>query len=412
LDAEHPLPGADLIVLAPFLVGLVLSWAFYYDADREAHRAAHRLLDLDPLSRAWLEQLPTPVGVGDPLAFGGRASYVLFQVRQKLALAFVPLSVLLVQKDLRRLFPEQRDQWESVTSAVGAVAVGGLFLGMPYLLRLLLGLKPLPAGPLRDRLEQASIRLRLRLSDFLLWDTRGAMANAFVVGLTPWLRYVVFTDRLLEEFTHEETEAVLGHEVGHIKHRHMLFYLAFLTMSLMALWTATLYFQMAPSIDDPTLEVESSLAYGPVQAQYLRALPLVGVALAYLFGVFGLLSRWCERQADVFGCRAVSCARRDCDGHTDDQLLPTGGKGLCRTGVRTFVQALEKVAVVNGISRDRPGFFQSWQHSTIARRVAFLERIAVAPSVERGFQIQIAVIQWSLFLALVVWLTWASCSGG
>src|SRR5579883_2928930 len=31
------LPAADLIVLAPFLTALVLSWAFFYDADRASY---------------------------------------------------------------------------------------------------------------------------------------------------------------------------------------------------------------------------------------------------------------------------------------------------------------------------------------------------------------------------------------
>ena len=50
----------------------------------------------------------------------------------------------------------------------------------------------------------------------------------------------------------------------------------------------------------------------PAIAQYFPAtedwaqLPFVGLAFAYIFVVFGFLSRRCERQADVFGCRAVS----------------------------------------------------------------------------------------------------------
>ena len=61
------------------------------------------------------------------------------------------------------------------------------------------------------------------------------MANAMIVGLVPWLRYVIFTDRLLEEFSEDEIEAVFGHEIGHVRHQHMPYYLGFLALSLGAL---------------------------------------------------------------------------------------------------------------------------------------------------------------------------------
>ena len=116
--------------------------------------------------------------------------------------------------------------------------------------------------------------------------------------------------------------------------------------------------------------------------------------------VFGFLSRRCERQADVYGCRAVSCGRPDCVGHDDGAALAPRAAALCGTGVRTFIYALEKVAQVNGISRDRPGFFQSWQHGSIARRVAFLYGLLKDPSAEARFQRRVALVKWGLFVVL------------
>src|SRR5262249_43780988 len=76
------------------------------------------------------------------------------------------------------------------------------------------------------------------------------------------------------------------------------------------------------------------------------------------------------------------------------------GRELCPTGIRTFIRALEKVALVNGISRERPGFLQSWQHSTIARRVAFLEQVLHDPRVEAVFQRRVTALKWGLLLGL------------
>jgi STE24 endopeptidase len=278
------------------------------------------------------------------------------------------------------------------------VAGTGIFLTaltayacMPWVVRLFLGLKPLPEGPLRDRLMAASLRLSFRSSNILLWDTHGGIANAMVVGILPWLRYVVFTDRLLAEMNIDEVEAVFGHEAGHIRHRHMLYYLAFMMISLavvMQIWDAA----YLKSLVNLTLRKD------------LVLLPLFGLVGAYIFVVFGFLSRRCERQADIYGCRAVSCARPDCHGpHAEVDLLP-GGRGLCPTGIRIFINALEKVARLNGISRERPGWLQSWQHSTIARRVEFLQCVLADPSLEPRFQRTVTFVKWALLLSLVALL--------
>src|SRR5262249_35280410 len=48
-------PLAELLVLAPFLAAMILSWVCFYDADRAAYLTAHPLA-LDPLARALLDQ--------------------------------------------------------------------------------------------------------------------------------------------------------------------------------------------------------------------------------------------------------------------------------------------------------------------------------------------------------------------
>jgi STE24 endopeptidase len=388
-----PWSGAELVLLAPFLASLFLSWACFYDADRTVHRTAHRIIGIDLQSRAWLDQNTLPLDPQSP--FGGRLSYVLFQMRQTLALVLIPLSLLLAMKEVRRHFHDVRESWEIAIDSFGIVAV---FVSMPWLVRLALGLRPMPASPLKARLMATARRLRFRFSDVLLWHTRGGMANAMVIGLFPWPRYVVFTDRLLEDFSEDEVEAVFGHEVGHVKHRHMLYYLGFLSGSLLVLW-------LSGERMEPLLKTMPAIAYWldpPLQQshEFLRMLPPTGLMLGYVFVVFGFLSRRCERQADVFGCRTVSCLRGDCPGHRGDEALPDGGQGLCPTGIRTFMRALEKVALVNGISRDRPGFLQSWQHSTIARRVQFLQNVLADPAEERRFQRRVAAVKWGLLAVL------------
>jgi Zn-dependent protease with chaperone function len=382
---DRLLPGAELLLLAPFCVALLLSWTCFYDAERA----------LAGEDREDHEELAT----AHPRKFWSRAAYVGFHFRQNLALVFLPIFLLLTEKELRRQFPALNQQWQVPASILGVGIAMAVFMTMPWILRLVLGLQSLPEGPLRDRLLATARRLRFRCSDILLWNTRGGVANAMVAGIFPFLRYVLLSDRLLDDLTPDEVEAVFGHEIGHVKHQHMLYYLVFLLASIFVLGSLVLPYQN-----------ELNEAFNLRDRHDLAVLPVVGALGAYIFLVFGFLSRRCERQADIYGCRAVSCPQADCAGHHDDHPLPDGGGHLCSTGIQTFIQALEKVALLNGISRDKPGFLQSWQHSTIARRVNFLQSLLTDPQAERRFQRRIFLVKCAFLGVLALGVGLVVCN--
>ena len=206
-------PGLELLLLAPMVLGLVGSWALFYPMERTAHDVS-----------LYPENAP----------FLSRWTYVGLQARHNLLLVVPPLMLLLIKQIIFSLFPDL----EKAGGVVLLLSLGLLvlaFLCMPLLLRIFLGLRSMPAGPLRSRLEAAGRRLHFRFSDILVWNTRGTVANAMVTGVIPWVRYIVVTDRLSEALTPEEIEGVFGHEVGHIKHHHIFFYLLFIFTSLIAL---------------------------------------------------------------------------------------------------------------------------------------------------------------------------------
>jgi Zn-dependent protease with chaperone function len=387
-DSPEKLPfGAELLLIAPFLLGLVLSWAGFYSA--EQHLAPRN-------SR------------GEPY-HGGRWGYVSFQARQYLTLIGLPLGLMITARGLQWLMPEHTDGFWLLLIPVGLV--GAALVLAPWPLRLILGARPLPPGPIRDRLEAAARRLRFRYSDILLWDTRNGVANAMVAGPVPWVRYVFLSDRLLAELTPAEVEAVFGHEVGHVRHRHFLFYAAFMGLSvttLVGLWMIAMNWLVPSEAETAAAEPAAAVVSAPVSDgaaswQRWESVPQMLLIGSYVFVVFGFLSRRCERQADVYGCLAVSCGE-DCGGHTEayagprDPIRPTG---LCPTGIRTFISALDKVALVNGISRRRPGLLNAWLHGTIARRVEFLEGVLVDRRTERQFQRRLGLLKWVLLTVLV-----------
>jgi len=386
-SSDSVFPGAELLVLAPLLIGLILSWCCFYDADRAFHNAPPPP-DLDHAF-----QSTTRTSEPAKTAFWSRWTHLVFQVRHNLALVCIPVGLIILIKALDRLIPDSSLEWQEIASFGGMLATGLLFLFMPWILRLILGLKPLPDGPLRSRLLATSRRLRFRCSNVLIWNTKSQVANAMVAGFLPWLRYVILTDRLVNELTHEEIEAVYGHEIGHIKHHHMVFYLGFLLASIAALWAG---YSLLQGLLVRQLEGRSLLEEYPD----LSIPPFVALVGIYLFVVFGYLSRRCERQADLYGCRAVSCGRQHCLDHNLDRELVPAGRELCSTGIHTFMDALEKVGHLNGMSRDRPGWLQSWQHSTIARRIDFLHDVLADQAVEKRFQKRVALVKCALLLGV------------
>jgi Zn-dependent protease with chaperone function len=372
-DESYLAPGAEFLVLAPFLVGIVLSWLCFYDGER-----------------AFYDTMAAP---SRPAL--GRWGYVAFQARMNLGLVCVPVALVIVLKAVQALVPSGFAGWQAGISLATSTVV---LLIMPWILRLVFGLQPFPEGPLKERLHAAAARLRFRCSNILMWHTRGNVANAMVAGLLPRPRYVLLSDRLVSELTPDEVEAVFGHEVGHVKHGHIPYYLGFLLLSMALLGTT--FFLFFPASTSSWLNDRRDLVM----------LPYLGMAAGYIFIVFGFLSRRCERQADVYGCRAVSCGRADCTGHGPDAALAPPGGGLCPTGIQTFIQALEKVCDCNGISRDRPGWLQSWQHSTPGRRVEFLKRLLKEPGLERHFQRRVLLVKCASIvgllaaIGLLVWL--------
>ncbi len=366
------------LILSPFLLMLLVHWWGLYPAEQA--------LKLGHLGRARAR---------------GVEGYLLLKARQALGLVLPVAIVFALAQDLgRRIFADRlEDPWIqlSLLAAIGAVVL----ILAPALVRLSWPAQSLPAGPLRVRLEQLSRRLGFRCTDILVWDTGGAIVNAGVTGAVPWFRYVLLTDALVEHLEPRQIEAVFGHEVGHIAHRHLgyfgLFFfgsmgaLALLgqgVVSLLALWGPYRFWS-----SDPTLEVA------------LQALVFLAIMGFYFLFLFGHLSRRFERQADVYGCRAVSCGQADCPPHLDSNASPisrqVGSKqeqNLCPVGIAIFASALASVAALNGMEPEA----KSWRHGSIAQRIEFLRGIEGQPEAERTFQRSIKRLRIVLALGLTI----------
>ena len=155
-------------------------------------------------------------------------------VRHHLGMLLLPVLVLLaVQDAAQRWMPEWLEgDYALLVFVPPLVVLLGLF---PVLLRHVWRTRPLEAGPLRTRLEAAAARHGFRIRDILVWQTNSMVVNAAVAGFLPRLRYVFLTDGLLEWLDDEEIEAVFGHELGHVRHRHVPLRVAAMLLPL-SLW--------------------------------------------------------------------------------------------------------------------------------------------------------------------------------
>src|SRR5947207_2005234 len=104
---------------------------------------------------------------------------------------------------------------------------------------------PLPAGAARERIEQLLARCDFAARGLFVVDgsRRSGHGNAYFTGFGR-ARRVVFFDTLLARLAPEAVEAVLAHELGHFKLRHVakrVAWSAVLSLAFLALlaWLAT-----------------------------------------------------------------------------------------------------------------------------------------------------------------------------
>lgn len=83
--------------------------------------------------------------------------------------------------------------------------------------------EPLPDGELREAIMGYAAQVDFSLKDIYVMDgsKRSSKANAYFTGFGPRRRIVLF-DTLIEEHTTEELVAVLAHEAGHYKRKHVM----------------------------------------------------------------------------------------------------------------------------------------------------------------------------------------------
>jgi STE24 endopeptidase len=170
---------------------------------------------------------------------------------------------------------------------------------------------PLPAGDARERIERLLARCGFRASGLFVMDgsKRSGHGNAYFTGFGQAKR-VVFFDTLLTRLAPEEIEAVLAHELGHFRLRHVVKRVvlsAILSLALLALlaWLANArWFYTGLGFADPDVAIAMTRP-GVALSLFMLALPVFTFVLAPLSAAY---SRRHEFQADAFAARHASAS--------------------------------------------------------------------------------------------------------
>ncbi|MGB5819365.1 MAG: M48 family metallopeptidase [Saonia sp.] len=183
--------------------------------------------------------------------------------------------------------------------AWGVIAVFSVFMNLFYS-RLIVPLfnkqAPLEEGSLKHKIEGYAQKVGFELKNIFVIDgsKRSTKANAYFSGFGKEKRVTLY-DTLIKDLEEEEIVAVLAHEVGHYKRKHVIFNL---TASI--LLTGLTLFILSIFINNP----EVSLAIGVTIPSFHAA--LIGFAILYspISEITGLimnyLSRKFEYQADDY----------------------------------------------------------------------------------------------------------------
>lgn len=156
---------------------------------------------------------------------------------------------------------------------------------------------PLPGGNLRSSIQAFASNAGFNLKDIYVIDgsKRSTKANAYFSGFGPKKRIVLY-DTLLKEFSDEEITAVLAHEIGHYRKKHVL-----MSLILSILLTGFMLFLFSLVVDNP----QFSQALGSDRTSFHLGLVVFGILYSPLSLVIGLVTNYISRKNEFAADRFV-----------------------------------------------------------------------------------------------------------
>ena len=368
----------ELLGILPALFLLAMLWRVQWPLER--------LLRESVLVRRLDQGLPIhPV----PSAGG----YVIGQFRTHLLVILIPALMILGLVEAADLIIRSVLPADSGGSLASTVAVVAGLLGLvltPFAIAWAVGAASLPDGTMRRAMELVLRDAGVRVRDILVWPTGGSILNGAVIGLLPRTRFVLLTDGLLELLSLDQIRAVMAHETGHLRYRHLP-------------WTAVLlvaliagYGQLAEWIVNPIFQSMVSSSASPEKLHSIFEMAGVVVVIGLCFVSFGAVSRRFELQADAAAACDLTFRNR-----SEDASSAAGV--VSEHAVDLMSSALGMVATINGLDPNR----HTWRHGSIRWRQRRLKQIVGQPIQALPIDAQVRFIKAGTLLLLGVFaLIW------
>lgn len=182
------------------------------------------------------------------------------------------------------------------------VTIVSLFMSMFYsnlIVPLFNKQTPLEEGELKQAISSFAEKAGFKLDNIFVIDgsKRSSKSNAYFTGLGPKKRIVLY-DTLINDLSTQEIVAVLAHEIGHYKKKHIV-----MSLGLSIAQTGIMLFIFSLFVSSPEL----SEALGVNKPRFhigLIAFGILYTPLSFVMGIgMNLISRRNEYQADNFAAK-------------------------------------------------------------------------------------------------------------
>ncbi len=240
-----------------------------------------------------------------------------------------------------------------------------LMIYMPGIIQYWWGCKPLKLTEKTRELKEFLNDKRFKYRHLLSWPIfEGRMVTAGIMGIVPRYRYILITDALLDILSTEELKAVLAHEMGHAKYRHLVFYVLFFVGFMVISFGIQDFLPYLFYIHPFLIRIISGDDSKSANLFYLAmSIPMLIILIVYFRYVMGLFMRNFERQADLYSSKTMGSPE-------------------------PAIRSLEKIAYFSGKIRDLP----SWHHFSIRQRIDCLMKTIKDPGLIRRHNRYVALL--------------------
>jgi Zn-dependent protease with chaperone function len=307
----------------------------------------------------------------DRPGFSGIFDALVNYLRHNVALVAAPLLIIVAWGRLVEIYLAEPSlselrPYESVLTLAGTI---GVFILAPLIVIRIWNTHALPQGPLNESLMAICRRYGVGVRKILVWHTKGTLTNAAVMGVTSRFRFILLTDALLDRVHPRLIQAVMAHEVAHIRLRHipwlMASAMALLMGILMGCEPVILYgIQGVLHLFEPWQELHKQ-ASQLLHSETFTTVVVAGLGLVIWLPCFGWVSRRFERQADTFAVEHFAIEKEESPG----PIL------IAEDDAQSMVGALDAVASLNAI----PVTQKSWRHGAIRWRQNYLLSLVGKP---------------------------------